>query len=101
MTDWVGIAATIAALGAAAGGIITASRSKDNGLKQDAAAEKLAGIKAATDGTLSALRADNSLLSQKVDGLERLLLLQTKSADAAATVASVAAAAGAPHPPEG
>lgn len=97
---------TLVALGALVVGIITAIRSTRTIKKVDAVAVQAQEIVHATNGTLSRLTADNKVLIERMEGLERALAASQASGVEAASVAvqsaqDVQAALASPPPGEG
>lgn len=85
---WIAIIVpTIGALTAAIVSIITAIRSKDNGIKADKIIEKATEIKISTDGNLSRMGSDLETAKEKITGLENLIRSMAESTRAAGELA--------------
>lgn len=81
------IVPTIGALAAAVVSIITAIRSRDNGIKADKIIEKATEIKVSTDGNLTRMSNDLETAKEKISGLETLIRSMTESTRAAGELA--------------
>lgn len=77
------IVPTIGALAAAVVSIITAIRSKDNGIKADKIIEKATEIRVSTDGNLTRMSSDLETAKEKIVGLETLIRSMAENTRAA------------------